>query len=351
MNRLRHRAFTLVELLVVAAIMAMFFSMVAAGSRPNPASQIRQAVQSITSALAATQAGGLGSASGAAVILESGTVRGLPAAMCVTLLSSDVAPAITGIAPTTSLAFPLSGSQLTLLLVPLNADPADLVHGYKVRFGGFSVADPTSGTIPYQPPSPWFAIAASPPDTTSTNSVRATVAFRGSIGQTATNTIWPEPIANGTTTYPFTFRVSQYPVPQEPAASLPSGVAIDLRYSGVGEDVTTVWGSLAAKGAIGLGFDSVGGFDEIMQKVVVGPGEQRFVQPMQPVEPIYLLVTTRDDIQDNPLPLSNPRAMWVAIHPKTGRVTAATNVPQNGVSATDLRAARAKARSAILGDK
>jgi hypothetical protein len=43
--------------------------------------------------------------------------------------------------------------------------------------------------------------------------------------------------------------------------------------------------------------------------------------------------------------------MWAAIHPKTGRVTAATNVPQNGVSATDLRAARAKARSAILGEK
>jgi prepilin-type N-terminal cleavage/methylation domain-containing protein len=348
MNRLRHRAFTLVELLVVAAIMAMFFAMVAAGTRPNPASQIRQAVQSITSSLAATQASGLGSSSGAALVLESGTARGLPAAMCITVLRAETPPTITGTTTTAGLPLPSSGTQAILQFVPLNADPADLEHGYKVQFGGFSV-ESTSGTIPFQPASPWFEFMAGTPATA--NMCPALVRFRGSIGQAASNTIWPEQVATATTTYPFAFRVSQYPIPQEPAASLPSGVAIDLRYSGVGEDVTTAWGSLAAKGAIGLGFDSVGGLDEIMQKVVVGPGDQRSVQPMQPVEPIYLFVTTRVDIQDNPLPLSNPLAMWVAIHPKTGRVTAATNVPQNGVSATDLRAARAKARSAILGEK
>ena len=347
MNRLRSRAFTLVELLVVASIMAMFFAMVATGTRPNPASQIRQAVQSITSVLAATQASGLGAASGAAVVFESGTARGLPPTMCVTMLRAESPPAISGTTATIGLPLPASGTQAMLQFVPLNSDPADLQHGYKVQFGGFSVAS-SGGTIPYQPKSPWFEFIAGSP---ATDSCPGLVRFRSSIGQTATNTIWPEPIANGTTTYPFTFRVSQYPVPQEAVASLPSGVAIDLRYSGVGEDVTSTWGSLAAKGAIGLGFDSVGGLDEIMQKVVVGQGDQRSVQPIQPVEPVYLFVTTRDDIQDNPRPLSNSRAMWVAIHPKTGRVTAAANVPQNGFSATDLRAARAKARSAILGEK
>lgn len=348
MNRLRHRAFTLVELLVVAAIMAMFFAMVAAGTRPNPASQIRQAVQSITSALAATQAHGLGSSSGAALVLESGTARGLPATMCITLLRAETPPTITGTTTTAGLPLPSSGTQAILQFVPLNADPADLAHGYKVQFGGFSL-ESTSGTIPFQPTSPWFELVAGTP--VKDNICPALVRFRGSIGQTSTNTIWPDSITSGTTLFPFTFRIAQYPIPQEPAASLPSGVAIDLRFSGVGEDTATTWGSLAAKGAVGLGFDSVGGLDEIMQKVVVGQGDQRSVQPMQPVEPVYLFVTTRDDIQDNPLPLSNPRAMWVAIHPKTGRVTAATNVPQNSVGTTDLRAARAKARSAILGEK
>jgi len=85
---------------------------------------------------------------------------------------------------------------------------------------------------------------------------------------------------------------------------------------------------------------------------IEGPASRRSQPPIDPVEPIYLFVTARSEIDEPTFSaLSSPQAMWVAIHPQTGRVTTAPNVPQTGVDAIALRAARAKARAAAISGK
>jgi len=45
--------------------------------------------------------------------------------------------------------------------------------------------------------------------------------------------------------------------------------------------------------------------------------------------------------------LSRSDAVWVAMHPQTGRVTVSSNVPQTGTGASALRNARANARAGL----
>ena len=172
------------------------------------------------------------------------------------------------------------------------------------------------------------------------------MSFRSAANQAVSNTIWPVPTkAAGGGDNPFDFQVARYPAKADVAVDVPKSVAIDLRYSGIVDDPTTAWGGLANDGAIAVVFDSVGGVDAVMQQVL-GPASSRSNQPITPTQPFYLLVTTRSEIADAAFPpLSSPKALWVAIHPQTGRVTVASNVVQSGTDATSLRAARAKARA------
>jgi prepilin-type N-terminal cleavage/methylation domain-containing protein len=345
--RSRRRGFTLIELLVVTAVMALLFGLVLSGARPGTAGQIRQAAQSLASAITATQSRALGNPAGAALILESGTSAGLSIRSSIRMSNGDLPPFITGTSGTLTT---ITATTATVSLAPTNGDAADLQHGYKIRFGG---AFASRTLYPYQPPTTWFALGVAATGTAAvTPPVTGTVGLRVSAGQNTTNTIWPEPTITATgSTNPLDFQVARYPGAADLAVELPKSVAINLQYSGVGDDPTTTWGGLANDGAIAVVFDSVGGVDAVMQQAL-GPASLRGPQPIDPVEPLYLLVSSRNDVEQGiAAPLSNPDDMWIAIHPQTGRVTVAPNVQQSGTTATAVRAARAKARALVTDRK
>jgi type II secretory pathway pseudopilin PulG len=362
MNRLRdRRAFTLVELLVVASIMVLFFGLVAAGSKPGSSGQVRQAAQQLASVLTAAQSRGLGNAAGAAIIFDSGTVSDLAATVSITAFNADVPPFIAGTATIAGLPLPASAMAASITLVPLNADAEDLQNAYKLQLGGAV----TIGTIPYQPPSQWLNFSFG---SATAQTATGMIAFRITSGQTALNSIWPEPTRSTSGTYnPFAFCAARYPVKGDTAFDIPKAAAVDLRYSGIGEDNATIWnqttwiasgtavsgwGTLAGKGAIAIAVDRVGGVDGLMQDVFSQRGLRAAQPPIDPIEPIYLLVNSRAAIDDPTVPpLSSQEAMWVVIHPQNGRVSVATNVPQTGFDADALRAARARARAGTIGVK
>lgn len=360
----RPSAFTMVELLVVASIMMLMFGLVLSGARPSPRGQIRQAAQSLASLLMSSQSQGLGNAAGAGLVLQSGTVAGFPATMATTIAAAALPPFLTG---TTGPGFPPSNTRVsgtTVTLVPLNGDADEVQHGYKIRFGG---AVATGNTYPFQPPTAWMALAALPAGGGS--SCTGTVRLRYGVSTSGSNVtgVWPEPTKNASGgNNPLDFQIARYPVIADSLLDMPKTAAVDLRYSGIGEDVTTAWnqaswltsgtavsgwGTLAGKGSIAIVFDSVGGVDAVMQNIE-GPSSLRSQPPIDPIEPIYIFVTARSEIDEASFSaLSSPQAMWIAIHPQTGRVTTAPNVPQTGTDATALRAARAKARAAAMTGK
>jgi|LakMenEpi03Aug12_release.lakeMendotaPanAssembly.Ray.scaffolds.fasta_scaffold232708_2 prepilin-type N-terminal cleavage/methylation domain-containing protein len=318
------RGFTLVELLVVAGIFSMLFAMVLNGARPSASGQVRQAAQQIASVLLSVQSKALGNPAGAGVVLEPSTTTSGSAAVT-TVSAAATLPWIIGSGSLTV----LTATTARVTVTPDNADQADVAHGYKVQF--FESAPAA------QPATAWFAFVSG---TTGSG----TASFRADAGQTAANTIWPQPVAGGA----LESRIARYPGVAESLYQFPKGVAIDLRYSGVGDDPATVWGGLAGKGAIALTFDSIGGVDTVMQQVLAAAAVRiAGREPVHPVSPVYLLVATQADV-DADAALANERSMWIAVHPQTGRVSVAANVAQTAKDATALRAARAKARAQTL---
>ena len=193
----------------------------------------------------------------------------------------------------------------------------------------------TSGVL--GPPSDWFTFSCGTPPT-------ATIKLRTENGQTAQNTIWPVLPASGDLQY----QVARYPTPMGLSETLPKGVAIDLRHSGYADPSVVNWGGLANRGAIAVGFDRVGSVDALMQNVLPSTATSRTVQPISPYEDVYFLVTSLKDIVDPTVnALASENAIWVVVHPKSGRVTVSANVPQKDDDAVSLRAAREKARQGI----
>jgi hypothetical protein len=223
----------------------------------------------------------------------------------------------------------LSATSQTLRLKTTNDDASSLVNGYKIRF-----LDRGQGAD--GPVSEWFSLSCPMPPV-------AVASIRSENGQTSRTVLWPKAAASGT----LSFQAARYPIPAGFSQSLPEGVAIDLRQSGY--EGMADWESLAGKGAIAVGFDSVGSVDSLMQNVLPAAGQFRTMQPISPCEQIYFFVTLRADIEAAILDpsvntLASDKALWVVVHPRTGRVTIAANVPQVADDATALRAARAKAR-------
>jgi prepilin-type N-terminal cleavage/methylation domain-containing protein len=300
MNR---RGFTLIELLVVTGIFASLFGLLLTMGRPNQASAVRRAAQSIASVLLSAQSSALGNPAGAGVILD-------PAAgsSAVTSISAaDLPPVIAGTCTGGMPPANLNSTSASVSIVPSVAD------GYKIQFGNPGRA------------SPWMAL-------TSGN----TVTFRVADSQTQQNTIWPQPAAGGM----LRVLVASYPSEGETLFTLAPTVAIDLSLSGVGDGNTfnASWSDLSGKSAIGLTFDSVGGVDAVMQ------GIGTTASAMHPLSPVYLFVAPLAVVGTGSA-LASDRAMWVVVHPQTGRVTVSSNVPQTGTGATALRDARAKARA------
>jgi len=320
------RGFTITELLVVTTIMLTLMAFVLTGARGSRSSgNVRRGAQQLASILLASQSLSLGSPTGAAVIIDSqGRLSGM-------VSQGRRFPFIEGVVeqglPPTNAA--LSATSQTIRLRTTNEDMSTLVNGYKIRF--LDRGEGADGPV-----SEWFSLSCPTPPV-------AVASIRSENGQTSGTALWPTTAASGT----LSFQAARYPIPAGFSQSLPEGVAIDLRQSGY--EGMANWESLASKGAIAVGFDSVGSVDALMQNVLPAAGQFRTVQPISPNEQIYFFVTLRADVEAAILDptfntLANDKAFWVVVHPRTGRVTIAANVPQSGTDAKALRAARAKAR-------
>lgn len=326
MTRRPRPAFTLTELLVVMTITASLMGLVVASSRPSrgTSDDIRRGAQQLASILLHSQSISLGSPTGAAVIIESSGSCGE------TITHARRYPFIEG---RVNSGMPPANPGFTTGTVSLtveNDSTASLIHGYRIRF-----LERTANT--QGPPSDWFSFSCTTPPT-------AVVRHRTENGQTPQTTLWPAVAVGGT----LSFQVARYPIPTGIADILPKGVVVDLRHSGYGDPSVTGWASLAGRGAIAIGFDAVGAMDTLMQNVLPSNGSLRTVQPLSPAEDVYLFVTSRSDVEDPTVnALSSANAMWVVIHPKTGRVTISANVPQQTADAAALQAARANARRGL----
>ena len=299
--------FTLVELLVVASIIATLFGLVLAGSRPSESGDLRRAAQQFASVLLAAQSRGIGNPAGAGVVLESlGT-------SATAVFNAEVMPLIPA---TVSSGMPPADPNVGQTSAGIDAGGADLTRAYRIQF---------LGNRPALPASTWFGFQAP-----------GTVRLRADDGQTPLNTVWPSTVAGRCEA-----RIACYPGKGDLAISFPRSVAIELRYSGTGDDPATPWGGLANKGDVGLSFDAVGAIDVLSR----GLGTPASATARQPVEPVYFLIATVQDIT-NDQALASERALWVAVQPATGRVTISANVPQQNRDAAAVRAARAQARAA-----
>jgi type II secretory pathway pseudopilin PulG len=391
--------FTIVELLVVAAIMATLFGLILASGRASPASEVRRAARQIAAVLLSAQSRAIGSRIGAAVLLES---DGDPARIgatppdpkndrAVNVRDAEMAPAITAEVVSPYQTPPLPPNQATQTpqyrpdlwvvpiptpvvngqpvpppIVPENARAADLDSGFRIQFS--AKGNPWSDWYGFLPRGEDRNVngkldagedLAYGPESPKDGKLDTTplVTLRFSDGQTAENSIWPATLVPPPEPPTYRIEVSRYPGIGTVALPLPSSVAIDLRYSGHGDDAaaTSTWGRLASKGVVGLSFDTVGRVDLLMQNVT-GHGGSRAVQPLVPSQTIYVLVVSRDELEaegaGGPSTLASDTSLWVAIEPQSGRVHVAANEPQAlsaGATPTidQLRAARRLARSAI----
>lgn len=314
----RRAAFTLIELLVVAGIFASLFGLVLVGARPGASGQVRRAAQSLVSAILATQSRAIGNPAGAGLIFEpDGAARSVT-----TVSAADMLPLIMGSCTSGMPPSDRSATTASVTISPSNAAAGELASGYRIQFGR---------SAPGQAAAPWMGFSGG-----------STVSLRVANGQTGQNTIWPEPGPGG-----LPVLIARYPAKGEMLVDLTKNVALDLGSSGIGDGANfdATWSNLSNKGPIGLTFDSVGGVDAVMQQLL-GAGTATVTHPLSPV---YLLVAPRKEVEAGTA-LASDQALWVVIHPQTGRVSVSSNVPQTGTDATALRAARAKARAqAVIG--
>lgn len=313
------RAFTLVELLVVAGLLAALFALVlGALGRPNVAAGARRAAQEFASRLLAVQSRALGKPEGAALLLVPDPTN---SRFGTVVLDAVTHPWVTGSAT----GMPPSDPRVTSATVTVNADSDVLATAYKVRFQGDSVGAQVSPGS-----SPWFAFSS------------GTVRFRGTAGQTLGNTIWPR-----TSNQAKQAVLARYPTPGGSSSPMPKLVAVDLRHSGLGEDPAAShgYGRFENTGTIAVAYEQVGRVGEVMRRV-----QEARTASDQPIEPngvIYFLFVARDDVLAGRNTLANAQSVWVAINPQTGRVTVAENVPQAAEDSTAVAAAREKARAGV----
>lgn len=316
------RAFTVVELLVVVTILAALFGLVISSIRRSDGS-VRGAAQQFAAALRNAQGRALGNAAGAAVIIEA------DADLRVKVSDSNpqafVEGSVSGMPPPTNGDVYPTSAQITVN--PRNAGNDELKYGYKVRF--FRGSANQRG----QSVSDWFAFS-------STNPPSATVSFQTASGQTSRNAFWPS--ASG-----LNCCVARYPRRGGVAMTFPKVATIDLRYSGTGSEPGSTWGSLDGKGAIGVSFDVAGSVEALMQQVPVSTVLPAANTPIEPCEPIYFFIVDRAELLKQDRRLAAENAFWVVVHHQTGQVNVAANVPQDGVDAAALLAARANARKVV----
>jgi hypothetical protein len=315
------RGLTLTELLVVLGLMVGVMGLVLAAGRDGGPKQANKFMQSLSAALVATQTRALSSEAGAALILEADAVSG---AACQSVFVAAVPPyaigsVISGIPPT-----PLAATSAPIQLAPTNAGPAELASGYAIRFSSNSAG---------LAPSPWFQFLG--------GAASGTAAFDTAANQTVANTAWPILPQGG----PLFFTVARRPTLTGPAFDPIPRAGIDLRYSGIGDDLTASYGMLSGSGSVSLIFDRAG----TLAAVATGTAT-----PITPSAPLYLLVASILDIENNQA-LASDTARWLAIVPSTGRGSIGRNVPislpTTGLPGRQaMEQSRANARLGITGD-
>lgn len=367
------KGFTLVELLVVTGLLGALFSIVISALRPNRASHTRDLAQAIISEVLETQTRALTNEAGAALLLDPVGSASPENALSVSILQGRPLPLVTATTGTTHLLWTV-GNSGTCRLFPTNADVMDIVlQGYKLRIGQETVPPPPSPPPPrpvaFRPQTPWLALGSA--SFLGVGEAAVSFGFRSLSGESSQNEVWPTPLTTSGSIRSFDVQVARYPSRGPQAVAAGNLAAIDLRYSGMGDDwvlrfLNYRWSSFQGRGTLGLCYSRDGQVDSLMQGVLQ-PSLR--IQPITPTAPIYLLVGVREDIlADWQRVLASEDSVWVVIDPRTGRAHGAKNVPQtftfvgtapseavtnwNGAASLSdtvsftvvLRAARAKAR-------
>lgn len=331
---------TLVELLVVVAILGLLAVVVLPVFDGGPLRATRAAASSVTSlvARAQSQSIGRGSACGLWIQpLEVGVAIDLAIARQPDAYRGDTFDATVSLSgPVASgtmlLTFSGSGTKVTTLTAPTK--PPFASTGDFIEFEG----------SPHR-----FALVC--PDPPTFDGCRAVL--RSEAGQTTTNTLWPTPTLEGSGTTWHAFSIIRRPVPVAEGVSLGAGLAIDLAWSGVGtqrfgrtpldgdgsasadvsDDLLPV-GNYAAGQAIAIMFDRVGAVGEIAyfdtgistaaSGAAAAPAGIR--APLR--APVFLLIGRIDrcglGYRESPsedMPGANwqyPESFWVSIDPRTG---------------------------------
>jgi prepilin-type N-terminal cleavage/methylation domain-containing protein len=333
--------FTLVELLVVTGLLAVFMGLLVTGLRPNQSSQIRRAAENFASVLLATQTAAMKSETGAAVILRP---SGAANQVCVDIFYGEMPPYI--LAETAAAtAFPITTSTSGSAAVQLeatNATSADLSSAYKIQFGGTRIGN-SPATATTQTPSPWYAVLSA---VVSGSFATLSVGMRGNNGQAPENTLWPANVLGGSgNPAPLYARAARNPSLGARAMEMPKAAGMDLRFSGTGDAVMTDWfGSMGGnnpsgsapiggspRNAIGIVFNQTGSVDALIQDVLNEGGSQP--TPQQPAGPIFFLFAGREEIVpktigDPETALSGTDYVWVVLDPKTGKTHLSSVVPQ-----------------------
>lgn len=334
---IRRNAFTLVELLVVTGLLASLLSLVIVAMRPTAESQVRELTRNLQSALMQAQTRSLTNAQGAClVIVPSSTVASGTAyfaeprpTLSTKLQAPTGGPAIDTILTGTPSLF-RTGSATAAFVTPDNADLQSLESGYRTRFS-------TGSTY-----GPWYDFSFTAYETSGTTALA--LLTRPLTGVDPANDIWPAVIGNQVACL-----VARYPQFALPAVTAPKMAAIDLRYSGAGDQPAPLsfatsnseiyrYAALRSRSAneyappypnppldsIGFEFDRSGTLVSLIR--ITPPSVKRWAMPIAPTAPIYLLVATTDDIAAN-RSLQSSVSTWIAVNPRVGSVRIGKNNP------------------------
>jgi prepilin-type N-terminal cleavage/methylation domain-containing protein len=289
----KRKAFTLIELMVVVAIIGSLLGLFSISSRPSRKTQMRMAAQSLASLLLTTQTHALNSDIGAASWVSRDGIFNADIPTQDDLVKGvDEVMDINGVVIN-----PVDLLGRDEVRLRLSAAPPQ--HIYRARFLR------PSGDVAI-PPSPWFETRNPGTDTID-------IHFRDS--QQLTNTIWPGSFYVDPRNPNCSVEFHQHPIRSSLAEEWPKLATVDLQYSGFGDTVGLI-------GDIALTFSRTG------QPAVLFSGLGGNAPTATPVSgTLYLLVAYAEDVASGANTLGNEDSVWIRMEGETGHVTMAWNNP------------------------